>query len=112
MSRNYDDTEGSTARAPLFDETEDGQLISADAEESQRMAAIHAAVTDIIASESGADGDASRSWPSGESNVALQSRVTQRLSVASQIKTRGREGWYLQLLICRAWRLFRRSRLL
>ena len=40
-----------TTRAPLFDEGEDGRLISADAEEAQRMEAIQAAVTDIIASE-------------------------------------------------------------
>ena len=50
MSPSIDADSGLT-RAPLFDETEDGQLISADASEAQRMEAIQAAVTDIIATE-------------------------------------------------------------
>ncbi|KLO15031.1 hypothetical protein SCHPADRAFT_283259 [Schizopora paradoxa] len=50
MSPSADSDSGS-ARAPLFDEAEDGTLLSADADEAQRMEAIHAAVTDIIASE-------------------------------------------------------------
>lgn len=45
------DEDGASSRAPLFDETEDGRLLTADAEESHRMEAIQAAVTDIIASE-------------------------------------------------------------
>lgn len=52
MSSTRDDNDGST-RAPLFDETEDGRLLTADAEEANRMEAIQAAVTDIIASEDG-----------------------------------------------------------
>lgn len=50
-STDVDAEGGGSARAPLFDEAEDGRLLSADAEEAQRMEAIQAAVTDIIASE-------------------------------------------------------------
>lgn len=52
MSSSVDVGTDSPHRAPLFDEAEDGRLLSADAEEAQRMEAIQAAVTDIIASES------------------------------------------------------------
>jgi sorting nexin-25 len=38
-------------RAPLFNETDDGKLVSSDADEALRMEAIQAAVTDILASE-------------------------------------------------------------
>ncbi|THH05750.1 hypothetical protein EW145_g4575 [Phellinidium pouzarii] len=51
MSSSTEVEGGGLARAPLFDEAEDGRLLSADAEEAQRMEAIQAAVTDIIASE-------------------------------------------------------------
>ncbi|KAI5120851.1 hypothetical protein M0805_007038 [Coniferiporia weirii] len=51
MSSLTDVGDSNSSRAPLFDEAEDGRLLSADAEEAQRMEAIQAAVTDIIASE-------------------------------------------------------------
>ncbi|KAL5495116.1 TRM8_1 [Sanghuangporus weigelae] len=51
MASSLDVTSEAPHRAPLFDEAEDGRLLSADAEEAQRMEAIQAAVTDIIASE-------------------------------------------------------------
>ena len=65
MSSSADAGDDSPSRAPLFDESEDGQLLSADAEEAQRMAAIHAAVTDIIASET--DTDPNQASASGDS---------------------------------------------
>lgn len=56
------------SRAPLFDETEDGRLLSADAKEAQRIEAIQAAVTDIIASENRSDLEGvSRARPSDDS---------------------------------------------
>lgn len=67
MSSASDAIEDSPTRAPLFDETEDGQLLSADAEEAQRMAAIQAAVTDIIASEGRMDVEPARPSGSGDS---------------------------------------------
>ncbi|KAH8120047.1 PXA domain-containing protein [Phellopilus nigrolimitatus] len=58
---------GGLTRAPLFDEAEDGRLLSADAEEAQRMEAIQAAVTDIIASENRLDTEqTTRNLPSTE----------------------------------------------
>lgn len=66
MSGAAGENEDSPTRAPLFDESEDGQLLSADAEEAQRMAAIQAAVTDIIASEDKSDIDLTRPSSSGD----------------------------------------------
>lgn len=62
-------TDQPTDRAPLFDETEDGRLISADAEEAQRMEAIQAAVTDIIATESRQSPDKPSSNRSSETSL-------------------------------------------
>lgn len=62
-------TDQTTDRAPLFDETEDGRLISADAEEAQRMEAIQAAVTDIIATESRQSTDKPSSNRSSETSL-------------------------------------------
>ncbi|EJD03809.1 uncharacterized protein FOMMEDRAFT_145981 [Fomitiporia mediterranea MF3/22] len=85
MSSSPDLKSSDTARAPLFDEAEDGQLISADAEEAQRMEALQAAVTDIIASENKLDGEPmKRTRPSDDSlDRAIDTHDT-RSSVSSR----------------------------
>ena len=66
------DSDDGSARAPLFDETDDGKLVSADADEAQRMEAIQAAVTDILASENQQSSSLSRSrQPSERSSIRI-----------------------------------------
>ena len=67
MSSSPDIEDSGSMRAPLFDEGEDGRLLSADADEAQRMEAIQAAVTDIIASENNQEGEQRALLPISES---------------------------------------------
>ena len=57
---------GGGSRAPLFDEADDGTLVSTDADEAKRMDAIQAAVTDILATENQQDARSSMNRQSSE----------------------------------------------
>jgi len=92
MSPSADSDSGS-ARAPLFDEAEDGTLLLADADEAQRMEAIHAAVTDIIASENRLSIEDS-SGKKSRSEESLQNTLFPPDDKKSSSSGKGRQGYF------------------